>query len=381
MVDILEFKKKGIIQRKVILTNKKTGEIRTYLLRAFLPGDEEGMIACVKEEHKNSYFKKFFYDPVLLRKKAEGEEYIFFVAEEVTESEEADGCKNQIAGIELLRIFKEHGDDYIEPASQMIRKSHRGYGLSGALVDYTYEVAISLKPAALFSHVAMYHTITQHVCEAYGMIPVGYEIGSFLTEVMENSFVMKRIKKYSAGTLCYPVEHTKPVTVYLPTELADYGTSIYEKLNVPYHIVTEKNVANITDNAGVSKVPEESEIIISRENEINRYITIDVKKVGDDFYEKIGDLLDEHIRNGKNPDGWVYHLMLDIDTPEFIEQYHRLKDMGFFLGSLQPLCGVHERAFLYMVGNLELHMEDYEVTEQFDVIRSHINEFYKNRKQ
>ncbi len=372
MVDILEFKKKGIIQREVILTNKKTDESHTYLLRAFLPGDEEGMIACVKEEHKNSYFKKFFYDPVLLRKKAEGEEYIFFVAEDVTGKD--------IAGIELLRIFKEHGEDYIEPASQMIRKNHRGFGLSGALVDYTYEVAISLKPSALFSHVAMYHTITQHVCEAYGMVPVGYEIGSFLTEVMENSFVMEKIKKYSAGTLCYPVEHKKPVTVYFPTELADYGASIYEELNVPYHMVTEKEVVNITDSAGVSGAFEESEITISRENEINRYITIDVKKAGDDFYEKIKALIEEHIRDGKNPDGWVYHLMLDIDTPEFIDQYHRLKDMGFFLGSLQPLCGVHERAFLYMVGDLELHMEDYEVTEKFDVVRSHINEFYKNRK-
>ena len=369
MVDILEEKRKGIAEKKTVLTNKKTGEMREYILRTFRPGDEEGIRLCVQEEHGTSYFKKFFYDLKLLKEKTEGDEYIVFVAEE----------NNEIAGVEILRIFGKEGDDYIEPASQMIRKSHRGFGLSGALVNYTFFVARSLKPSALFVHTAMYHTITQHVCEAYGMEPIGYEIGSFLTEIMQNSYFLEGIKKYSAGTLCYPVEKRNAREIYLPTELASYGKKVYEKINVPCRIFTEHDVKNMSELTGEHKLFEDSKFIISKENEINRYITIDVKKVGDDFYEKIKEIMSEHVSDKKNPDGWVYHLIMDIDTPEFIEQYKRLKNMGFFVGSIQPVCGIHERVFLYWLGDLELHMEQYVVTEKFDEVRKYISNFYEKR--
>lgn len=381
MVDVLEFKKKGITKQEVVLTNKHTGSKKTFLLRPFAPGDEEGIISCVKEEHQDSYFKTFFYDPALLKEKAEGKEYIFFVAEviatDVTTTEEQEAFwqqKNKIAGIEILRIFGTNGDDYIEPASQMIRKENRGFRLSEALVDYTFAVAKALKPASLFVHTAMYHNITQRVCESYGMVPVGYEIGSFLTEVMENSFSLKDIKKYSAGTLCYPVEKRTVADIYLPKELHSYGELIYKNLGVSCKILGE------TDASVGAKQPETSRVIVSKENLVNRYITIDVRNAGDDLYQIIENEMAPYVgKDGSNPKGWVFHLILNADTFDLITHYKRLKEMGFFFGSMQPLCGDHERVFLYWVGDLDLHMEVYEVTKTFDEIRNHIIKFYKDR--
>ncbi len=359
MKDVTETKKSNIPQKKLSLTNKKTGEIKAFILRSFQPGDEEGMLSCVKEEHENTYFKAYFYDPVLLRQKAESGEYIFFVAEE----------EGEIVGIELLRIFHQKGEDYIEPASQIIRRDYRGFGLSEAMVDYTFAVAKDLEPSALFVHAAMYHSITQHVCESYGMEPVGFEIGSFLTEVMKNSFAMEGVDKYSAGTLCYPVKKKCAGRVYLPKELAEYAAFIYDKLGAEYEIETEK----INDT--VSAVT--SEIDVSMENEVNRYISITIHQWGDDLLQKISQIMAEH-ENEKN---WTYLLVVNIDTPEFLTWYKRLKERGFFFGGMQPLCGEHERVFLYWVGDLELQMERYRVTEKFSVIRDKIEKFYKGRVQ
>lgn len=372
MVDILKKKKAGIRERTVILTNKD-GIKRKYLLRAFRPGDESGIINCVKEEHGDTYFKKFFYDEAALCEKAQGEEYIFFVAADVTTHMTSGDIPDKLAGIEILRMFTKYGDDYIEPASQIVRKEHRGFGLSGTLVDYTFSIAKSLKPAALFSHVAMYHFITQRACEAYGMEPVGFEIGSFLTEVMKNSYLMCDVKKYSAGTLCLPVEKRDAGTVYLPDELTEYGRMIYNALGVKVCI----RCGDVF--SGAKELPQNSMLELSYENEINRYITINTITAGEDIYDQVAHVTGEHIREGKNLEGWVYLLLLDIDTPVFLEQYKRFKSMGFFFGGLQPLCGIHERAFMYKVGDLELKMETYCVTEKFDIIREWIGKFYKAR--
>ncbi|MBR1635960.1 MAG: hypothetical protein IJ682_13000 [Lachnospiraceae bacterium] len=387
------------MEKQISLANKKTNTKRTYLLRTFRPGDERGIISCVKEEHGDTYFKKYFYDKSLLREKALGGEYVFFVAEE-TGGEKKDF--EPIAGIEILRLFTKNGDDYIEPASQMIRKRHRGFHLSEALVEYTFYVAKSIRPSALFVHTAMYHSITQHVCESYGMVPVGFEIGSFLAEVMQNSFVMEGIKKYSAGTLCYPVEKKNAGDVYLPAELKGYAGRIYEALGATCHILTEDDMRKeeqkesthtSADNNGFGD--HDSLIHVSDENGVNNYITINVLYAGDDLYERIKEIMDAYLKgdsrgytkkhvqakNGvlTNPEAHVFHLILDIDTPKFFKQYQRLKEMGFFFGSMQPLCGEHERVFLYWVGDIELHMEDYRVTDKFSVIRDRINGFYKER--
>ena len=360
MLDILELKEKGIRKKIVILHNKRLDVSKEFVLRSFQTGDEKGIISCVKEEHGNTYFKKFFYDPLLLKEKAEGEEYVIFVAE----------ADNRIAAIEILRIFSKRGEDYIEPASQIICKDYRGYGLSGALVDYTFSVAISIEPSALFVHTAMYHSITQHVCEAYGMEPVGYEIGSFLTEAMKNSFALDGIKKYSAGTLCYPVKKKEAGDIYLPPELKDYGAMVYQKLDAKYEIITK------TDDTFREK---ESVLYISRENSANRYVSIIADCIGIDFAERMDDLIHEHTKGSHNPDGWVYLLVLNTDTPEFLHIYEELKKMGFFFGGLQPLCGIHERAFMYWVGDLDLKMDAYVVTEKFAGIRDWISKYYLNR--
>jgi hypothetical protein len=227
-----------------------------------------------------------------------------------------------------------------------------------------------MKPSALFVHAAMYHPITQHVCESYGMEPVGFEIGSFLTEVMSNTFAMKEIRKYSAGAMCYPVEKKEAGTIYVPKEWQAYCCRVYDNLKVDVKMHSDMDAVDI---------PDTSEIVVTDVNDMNRYIAIQVVRSGTDLAHRIRELMLEHTDGVHNPDAWTYLVIIDIDSPEFLPLYESLKDMGFFFGGLQPLCGPHERAFLYWVGDLELQMEKYVVTEKFAIIRDSIMHFYRKR--
>ena len=289
------------------------------------------------------------------------------------ETSDPKGIKDKIAGIEILRIFDKNGDDYIEPASQIIRKAYRGMGLSGALADYTFKVAKDLRPEALLSHVAMYHSHTQRVCEKNGMEPVAFEIGSFLTKALKNSYHLQDVSKYSAGTLCLPVEKRDAGNVYLPLELRDYCGMIYEALDVKFCLADSSPVFD------EEELPERSVFEISYDNDINRYVTINTLLCGKNLYDEVSKITEEHIRGDANPDSFVYLLILDIDTPAFPKRYEAFKSMGFFFGGLFPLCGTHERAFLYKVGDLELRMETYCVTDKFDKVREWIMKYYKAR--
>ena len=171
--------------REIELSLREDGSRRVFLLRPFSLGDEQGIYDCVTEEYGDSYFKRDFYDVSKIKENALGEHYCFFVAE----------TGGEIAGMEIFHIYRDEEEDYIEPASQIIRKQYRGYGLADALVDYTLPLAESMYPCALFVHAVTFHKATQAICEGYGMIPVGFRLGSFLTERMINSYEKKCIPR------------------------------------------------------------------------------------------------------------------------------------------------------------------------------------------
>ncbi|MBO5246147.1 MAG: hypothetical protein J6B28_02680, partial [Eubacterium sp.] len=106
------------------LEHQTTKAKKKFCLRPYREGDESGMLECIRDEYGESYFKRDFYDLVKLRVKAQGDHYVFFVAE-------TDG---EIVGMEIFALFYENGDDYIEPASQILKRCVRGYGLAWHLI-------------------------------------------------------------------------------------------------------------------------------------------------------------------------------------------------------------------------------------------------------
>lgn len=338
------------------------GNSYSFILRPFAPGDEYGLMECVKDEYKDTYFKRDFYDPEKIRTNAAGDRYCYFVAEH----------EGEIAGMVIFAIFHDDEDDYIEPASNIIRRKYRDFGLAHAIVYYALPLAEKLEPCSLFVHAVTFHTATQALCEGYGMIPVGFRLGSFLASRMSNSYDSSRCTKYSEGVMILPVRKKDAGTVYLPEEIVGYGRKIYERLGADCNIVSagSEGVSGLYDD-----MAEFPELVITADH-MQRIVIIRVMKSG----RRIADQMREQIAAVSFESDWTIQIALSISSPNIYYEYEELKKIGFFFSGLKPLCGAKEKLYMQWVGDLRLDMEKYMLTESFDELRRDIEEFYSARR-
>lgn len=105
---------------KILNLHNEQGDCLTVVLRKYRPGDEEDLIACIRDEYGESYFKRELYDGEYIKKKAEEGSRIFLVAKTLS---------GETAGMMLLKQFYPQ-ENMCELASQILKKKYRGYGLS-----------------------------------------------------------------------------------------------------------------------------------------------------------------------------------------------------------------------------------------------------------
>ena len=341
----------------VELRQRQTGHRQVFCLRPARPGDEEGMLACIRGEYRESYFKRDFYSTQALVKMARDGHYRFFVAE-------TDG---QIAAMVALTLFP--NEDYIEPASQILLPTYRGYGLSGAMTRYLFPLAVERKPSCLFVHAVTFHDITQKNCEKAGFIPVGFRLGTFLTSRMENSYRRGRSEKYSEGILILPVEKKDAGTLFLPEELHSFAREIYHKLGVPVEIQS-------VEGAPPPALPARC-VLSAVTDSVQRTVWIRVRRSGANLSRQIRAVLERFGQERL----WTVQLTLRSDTPALEWEYQELKKLGFFFTGLKPLCGEHEGLYMQWIGDTQLHMEEYVLTEAFQALRDKILVFYRQCRQ
>ena len=340
----------------IMLKNTKTGVEKEFIMRPFRDGDEAGMMACIRAEYGDSYFKSSFYDEAWIREHAKSDDYDFFVGE-------ADG---RIAGMEIFTHFTEV-DECVEPASQILAREYRGFGLSIALVNYTYDILESMDIPSIFVHAVTFHDFTQGTCEKRGMYPVGFRLGRFLTEKMNNSYPKGRCDKYSEGIMIEPVKKREAGTIYLPPELEPFGRKIYDKIKVSCEIKT------IGDPDSVD-LPEHGEYRI-KVDEVQEFVEVLVIREGLDMVEKLSELVNTYRGKGM----YSIQLALYDDTPTILKAYDELNNAGYFFTGLKPVCGEREQLYMQWIDDWNLCMEDYVLTESFAGIRDDIQKFYENR--
>ena len=318
-----------------------------YTLRAAEPTDIPGIITCVREEYKDTYYRREFYDEEILKKNLD-KYNIFLVCTD-----------DDICGIQSM-IDMHPTDSYMEGATQIFKRKYRGLGLPSALVTYTYDIAKKQDISCIYASTVTFHSITQGMCEKQGMIPVAFNFGSYITAQMGNSFDLGHSEKYAQAILVLPVKKQAAGKIFIDENIENVVSSLYQKLGVNYEIETTCTTPK-----------EENSKIDVKVNDREQTICIRVNSIGQDLKTVVEDILKKH-----KGELWTTQLILSTSDVESVWAQKELKKLGFFFSGLRPLCNEKEQLYMQFIGRVKFYPEEFVLTDSF---RHLMNEILKVR--
>lgn len=343
-----------ILPRKLYLTDPE-GRKLSVTLRAYSSGDEEGMIACIRDEYGETYFKRDFYQPAYLRAEAESGHITFLVAEI---------GKDDIAGMMILKEFAPQ-ESMCEIASQIFRKKYRGYGLAMPFFEYGMEILLGREYSAAYCLPVVFHNTTQRLLYRLGLRATGFVLNVFDTEHIVHSYQNGRNTKHSQGIQIRAVGKRTAGKVYIPTRHWEFCSSVYDSLRVAYHL-TEG------DKGRRERLPPVSELSC-KQDELQSSLEVRVSGIGLDLPERMKVIHQKFPLKGKQ----TANVFLNISDSNAVWAYHALTEMGYFFTGLKPLCSESEYMVLHDPGEVKTYFEDYVLSEEFENL---MNDIKRNRR-
>lgn len=346
-------------ERKVWLRNRE-GRMLTVTLRPYRPGDEEGIIACIQDEYEETYFKSRFYCPEYIRKESAGSPITFLVAE--TKS-------GEIAGMLILREFYPE-ETMCEIASQIFRKKYRGYGLAMPFFEYGMGILLSQSYSAAFCLPVLFHDISQRLLRRLGFHACGFMLNVFDMEKITHSYHNGKNTKHSQGIQIRVAEKKNAGIVYAPQEHRAYCYRIYDRLGIGCQLATGRKTRG-------ENLPFTSDIRY-RNDDMQSSLEIHVYGIGADLPTVIQKLKEQYPLSGRQ----TANIFLNCSDTYAPWAYEELTKLGYFFTGLKPLCSEKEYMVLHHPGEVEIHFEDYVVSEEFVPLLAYVHRCYmKSRKQ
>lgn len=346
------FEKTELKEKTVHLQNKKRQTLMLRL-RKSRAGDEKGMIACIRDEYGDTYFRRDFYQLDYLKKEAASGHSMFLVAED------KDG---RIAGMMVLKErFPE--ETMCEMASQIFRKQYRGYGLAMKFFEYGMEILRSGPYSAAYCLPVLFHDITQRLLYSLGLRATGLILNVFDMDKIKHSYKNGRNHKHSQGIQTMKLHKQEAGILYLPMEHRTFAASVYDRLGVSYRINTEEKNTAIPAGGSIRYQydPAESSMEIC------------IISIGTDTLERIRLLHSFYPLKGMQ----TYNIFLNINDSHAIAAYYFLSKMGYFMTGFKCLCSEREYMVLHHPGEVEVYMEDYVLSSEFALIASYVKGCYK----
>lgn len=348
--------KKQYTGRKLLLDREGCRTL-TVVLRAYEPGDEEGMIACIRDEYGDTYFRKDFYDPAHLCKAAGNGKYTFLTAQTKA---------GEVAGMLVLEeLGKEQA--LCEVESLFIRKKYRGYGLAGPFLKYGVEMILGRDFAAACCHPALFHSITQKLLYRQEFRATGFLLNVFDAACMVHSYHNGRNSKFSLGLQLLPIEKKNAGTLYIPREHKAFVERIYQSL--PMAFQTVKKGRNRQKD-----MPPMSNLFI-RPDEQQYSLEICIRHTGADLPERMKEIHANYPLTGK----WTANVLLNINEIHAVWAYEKLMDFRYFFAGLRPMGNAGEYMVLHNPGEVPCFLEDYVVSPEFAEILKYVKKYYERR--
>lgn len=354
----------------LVLENREKQSI-TVRLRMFRAGDENGMIACVRDEYGDTYFKSGFYDPKYLRKEAEEGVITFLIAET-----DEDG----IIGMMILKEFYPK-ESMCEIASQIFRKKYRGYGLAMPFFEYGMGILLSRNYSAAFCLPVLFHDVTQRLLYRLGMRATGLVMNVFDMDHIIHSYNNGRNRKHSQGIQIRAVGKRDAGTLYLPEEHYGFCRDIYASLGAVFTIAAA-DIRRLPDDDNhetddqTQRLPVYTEMEYANDD-LQHSLTIDIRRAGRDLVKRITKLHTRYPLQGKQ----TAVIFLNCNDPGAVWAYEVLQEMGYFFTGLKPLCSEREYIVLHHEGEVEIFFEDYWLSGEFANLIGYVETCYKKCRQ
>lgn len=317
------------------------------LLRTYHSGDEPGMIACIRDEYGETYFKQHLYSADRIREEARSGRVRFLTAE-------ALGEEREIAGILLLRQFYPE-ESMCEIASMIFRKKYRGFGLAMPFLEYGMDMVKAQKYSAVCCLPVLFHDTTQKLLYQLGLRATGFAANVFDMGKIVHSYARDRNRKHSQGIQILALEKKDAGILYLPEEEREICRRIYDSLDVEYRMAERLGGENCA-----AVMPPVSSLSV-RQDERQSSLEIRIHRIGADLEERIGELYRAYPLTGVQ----TANVFLNINDRFAADICRSLKKKGYFFTGLKPLCSSREYLVLHHPGQVEMHPEDYRLTEEF----------------
>ncbi len=368
---------KGIrprIGRKVLHLKNKQERSLTVTLRQYRPGDEEGMIACIRDEYGDTYFKRGFYEPIYIKEESDNGHILFLVAQTKA---------GEIAGMLILKNFLPK-ENMCEIASQIFRKKYRGYGLAMPFFEYAMEILLKNNYSAAYCLPVLFHDVTQRLLYRLGLRATGFIMNVFNMWNITHSYHNGKNTKHSQGIQIRAVNKQDAGTVYIPYEHQNFVAKVYDSLGVKY-CIGQDIVRENSDSSGkvphgninnLSAMPPQS-LISFWQNELQSSLEIEIRIVGGDLTKRIIDLHKKYPLKGAQ----TSNVFLNCSDKNAVWAYRVLEAEGYFFTGLKPLCGRNEYMVLHNPGEVEIYFEDYVVSSEFAGLLNYVRKAYEDRRR
>lgn len=353
---------KGWVRRytgKKCLKENNESRMLTVILRTCEPGDEEGMIACIRDEYGETYIKPDFYEPAYLRKAAGSGTYTFLVAQTNA---------GEIAGILVLETSGQ-GEMLCEIESLFIRKKYRGYGLSFPLLQYGTELLQKEKRgyAVACSRPVLFHPVTQKALYRMGFRATGFLLNIFDAAKTVPSFGRGKQSKYSVGLQLLPLGKKDAGMLYAPPEHSAFLEKIYRGLPMNFQM-------GQSDGNGRRKMPAVSELLC-RQDRRQKSLEIWIRHIGADLPGRMEKIQTTYALTGKQ----TANVLLNINERGAVWAYGQLTKRGYFFTGIKSMGNAGEYMALHHPGEVECFFEEFAVSPEFAEILNYVGRQYERR--
>lgn len=360
------------------LYHRETGERLEISFRTLEDRDTDGVIACIRDEYGDTYFKRDFYNPKFIREEHREGIITFLVA--VTDLDE-------VAGLMILKKFYPY-ESMIEIATQIFKKKYRGYGLAEHMFDYGMKLLQEMPCSAVYSLPVTFHGISQRLLRMRGLIGCGFIFSVFDMEKIQQSYGKRRNLKHSQGIQILAKDKTDAGTLYIPQEQRGFTGWLYKKLGVRFRLADagygagSSGSGNAGNRAGSCEpgYVENQDIscqVMKTIDWVQSSAAITIYKTGDGLKAYLESVLEEY---GSLP-RFTLNVFLNVNDPGAVAAYYLLKEKGFFFAGYKPLCSENEYMVMHNPLEVPIIFKDYVLTEEFRDLIQYMEVFYEERQQ